>query len=102
MKTLGDKLKYYRTIHNWSQEDMADKMHISLPAYSKIERNITDINYSRLVQIAKVFGITVSELVWLGTHSDELESLRKQLTEKEAEIIRLQHKLIEMLESRDK
>jgi len=49
MKTLGEKIRYLRDIKGWSQADIAYKLDISLPAYSKIERNITDINYSRLV-----------------------------------------------------
>ena len=98
MKSLGEKIRYYRNIKGWSQADMAYKLDISLPAYSKIERNITDVNYSRLVQIAKLFGISVSELVALHTTIPDQNDLQKALTEKEKEIMQLQKKIIELLE----
>ena len=98
MKTLGDKIRYYRNLKSWSQNDMADKLDVSLPAYSKIERNITDVSFSRLNQIAKVFGITAVELLSLSTKPSEQTDLQKALREKDKEINKLQKKVIELLE----
>lgn len=100
MKSLGEKIRYYRTLRDWTQDDMADKMKLSLPAYSKIERNITDVSYSRLKQIAQIFGITLAELVTLSDKPLESETLRKELAEKEKEINQLQKKIIELLEQK--
>ncbi len=98
MKTLGDKIRYFRNLKGWSQDDMADKLDISLPAYSKIERNITDVSYKRMNQIAGVFGITVIELLSLSTKPSEQSDLQNTLREKEKEINKLQKKVIELLE----
>jgi transcriptional regulator with XRE-family HTH domain len=98
MKTLGDKIRYFRNLKGWSQDDMADKLEISLPAYSKIERNITDVSISRLTQIAKVFGITVIDLLSVSTKPSEQSDLQKLLREKDKEINKLQKKVIELLE----
>ena len=100
MKTLGDKIRYYRTRKAWSQEEMADKLGLSLPAYSKIERNITDVGFKRLTQIAKVFGITVIELLSVSDKPGEQTDLQKALIEKDKEINRLQKKIIELLEKK--
>lgn len=98
MKTLGDKIRYFRNLKGWSQEEMADKLSLSLPAYSKIERNITDIGFKRLTQISKTFGVTVVELLSVGVKSGEHTDLQKALIEKDKEINRLQKKVIELLE----
>ena len=102
MKTLGDKIRYFRNLKNWNQEEIAHRLNISLPAYSKIERNITDVSFSRLNQISKVLGITVVELLSTSLKSMEQTDLQKLLTEKEKEINRLQKRIIELLEKKNK
>lgn len=102
MKTIGDKIRYFRNLKNWNQEETAHRLNISLPAYSKIERNITDVSFSRLNQIAKVYGITVIELLSVSSKPLEQSDLQKLLIEKEKEINKLQKKIIELLEKKNK
>ena len=94
MKTLGDKIRYYRNLNNWSQEDMAVMLEIAGVSLSNIERNVTDINYSRLKQIADLFKVTVSELTDLTNKSARLIELEKTVQKQEKEIIQLQRKLL--------
>ncbi len=54
MEKLPKKLKFIRSVKNWTQEDVAEKLGISIHAYAKIERGETDVNLSRLEQIAIV------------------------------------------------
>lgn len=98
MKTLSDKIRYFRNLNGWSQEAMADKLNLSLPAYSRIERNITDVGFKRLTQIAKAFGITVVDLLSVSSKPSEQTDLQKALVEKDKEINKLQKKIIELLE----
>ena len=100
MKSLGDRIKYYRNLNGWNQDEMAEKLEISLPAYSKIERNITDVSYSRLVQLAKIFKISVADLVSLNIDPSKKVDLEQALAEKDAEINRLQKRIIELLEGK--
>ena len=79
---------------------MADKLKISLPAYSKIERNITDVNYSRLEQIAKTFGITVVDLLSVSSKPKPRNEWEKIVADKDKEIMRLQKRIIELLEKK--
>ncbi|HET6244828.1 MAG: helix-turn-helix transcriptional regulator [Bacteroidetes bacterium] len=97
---LGTKIRYFRNLKGWSQDVMADKLDISLPAYSKIERDITDVSFSRLNQICKVLGITLIELLSYPSKSTDQNNLLKTLAEKEKEIIKLQKKIIELLEKK--
>jgi transcriptional regulator with XRE-family HTH domain len=50
----------------WSQEEMAEKLGMVVGGYSKIERGETDVNLSRLQQIAGIFGIELSHLIGLS------------------------------------
>lgn len=66
MEQLGEKLRILRSIKGLSQENIAQMLGISLTAYAKIEQGKTDINYSRLVQIAEKLEIPLKSLVSLG------------------------------------
>ena len=106
MQTLGKKIRLLRHQKSWSHEDVAKQLGISIPAFSKIETGITDINLSRLEQISKLFDMTVVQL--LNTHgaedqdvySVEVNTLTHKLREREVEIIDLQKKVIELYEVR--
>ncbi|WP_258174042.1 helix-turn-helix domain-containing protein, partial [Haemophilus influenzae] len=47
----------------WSQEQMAEKLNMSLNGYAKIERGETKLYLDKLEQIAQVFDIDVVELM---------------------------------------
>lgn len=106
MQTLGKKIRLLRHQKSWSQEDVSKQLGISIPAFSKIETGITDINLSRLEQIAKLFELTVVQL--LSTHGDEdqesynmeVNNLTLKLHDRESELIDLQKKLIDLYEVR--
>ncbi|NQV75250.1 MAG: helix-turn-helix transcriptional regulator [Bacteroidetes bacterium] len=106
MQTLGKMIRLLRHQKSWSQEDVSKQLGISIPAFSKIETGITDINLSRLEQIAKLFEMTVVQL--LSTHGDEdqesynmeVNNLTLKLHERESELIDLQKKLIDLYEVR--
>jgi transcriptional regulator with XRE-family HTH domain len=96
--TAGKKLRLLRNRKDWNQEDIAKKLGMSTPAYSKVETGITDINLSRLEQIADIFGLTLTGfLAWDGESNPYLinaqEELAMKLIQREAEIISLQEKI---------
>jgi transcriptional regulator with XRE-family HTH domain len=104
MKTLGKKIRLLRHQKGWSQEEVAKRLDISIPAFSKIETGITDINLSRLEQIAVLFEMSVVQLLTFNeTEQDlkianELENVNKKLMDRETEVIDLQKKVIELFE----
>ncbi len=61
-----EKIRFMRQSKNWSQEDMADKLGMSVAGYAKIEQGRTDANFSKLEQIASVFELDVVELLSFG------------------------------------
>ena len=104
MKTLGKKIRLLRHQKSWSQEDVAKQLEISIPAFSKIETGITDVNLSRLEQISKLFEMSVVQLLTfndqegLESYNTEVENLTQKLHEREVELIDLQKKIIELYE----
>jgi|ERR1700712_222252 transcriptional regulator with XRE-family HTH domain len=104
MKALGKKIRLLRHQRGWSQEDVAKKLDISIPAFSKIETGITDINLSRLEQISNLFEMTVVQLLTFNDleqdqkMTSELEVINKKLMDRDAEVIDLQKKVIELFE----
>ncbi|MCX7111565.1 MAG: helix-turn-helix transcriptional regulator [Proteobacteria bacterium] len=62
---IHEKIRLLRQVKGLTQEEVADKLNLSVNGYGKIERGNCDINLHRLEQIAEVFGVEVVEL--LGT-----------------------------------
>ncbi len=63
---LADKIKFMRQLKNLSQEDIAQRLEMSVQGYAKIEQGKTDISYSRLKQISQVLEIDELELLSFG------------------------------------
>jgi transcriptional regulator with XRE-family HTH domain len=63
MSSIGDKIKKVREIKSFTQSYMADRLGMSLAGYGKIERDETDIPYSRLEQISTVLNMKVEDLI---------------------------------------
>ncbi|PRJ53666.1 helix-turn-helix domain-containing protein [Haemophilus influenzae] len=124
---MHDKIRMMRELRQLSQEDMAEKMNMSPSGYAKIERGETRLQYDKLVQIAQIFNVSLSDLVdndkgviffmnkngnntsanyYSGDHSImfEIEKLKLQLihkdellAQKEKELVTLR-KMISLLE----
>ena len=103
-KSAGKNIRTLRHEHGWSQEDVANRLGISIPAFSKIETGVTDINLSRLEQIANIFEVSVVNLLSLeytaepSTQDLSLSIIQKKLNDRETEITNLQRKVILLYE----
>jgi len=103
-KSAGKNIRTLRHEHGWSQEDVANRLGISIPAFSKIETGVTDINLSRLEQIANIFEVSVVNLLSLEyveeptTQDLSLSIIQKKLLDRETEITNLQRKVILLYE----
>ena len=104
MNIIGKNIRHLRQKKGWSQGEVAKRLQISIPAFSKIETGITDINISRLEQIAALFGVSTMDIISREgenpnlLNSDEVVSLKNKLVAREEEIIKLQKKVIDLYE----
>ena len=63
-KEVGYRIRKLRESQDYSQENMAKDLKISVSAYSKIERAITDPSVGRIAAIAQILDVEV--LYFLG------------------------------------
>ncbi|QLB39456.1 helix-turn-helix domain-containing protein [Mannheimia pernigra] len=57
------KIRVLREIRQWSQEDMAEKLNMSVNGYAKIERGETKLTLNKLEQIANIFNMDALEFM---------------------------------------
>lgn len=60
---LGNKIRLERMKRDMSQEKLAELANVSIRTISDIERGLTDIRYTNLLQIAGAFELTASKLL---------------------------------------
>lgn len=60
---MHEKVRLMREMRQWTQEEMAEKMNMSLSGYAKVERGETKLHLDKLQQIAQIFDIDVVELI---------------------------------------
>ena len=81
---INEKIRFIREFKGWSQEEMAEKLHMSLGGYANIERGETNIQYSRLEQISKILDTKLSELTNLDEKNFQIflgnDNIENQVT----------------------
>mgnify|MGYP000353102409 CR=1 FL=1 len=60
---VHEKIRTLREAKNWSQEEMAKRLNMSVNGYSKIERGETKAYIPKMEQIAEVFEVDLLELI---------------------------------------
>lgn len=58
-----DKIRTFREQKQLTQEDVAERLFMSVSGYSKIERGETRLNMERLEQIAEILEVDILELL---------------------------------------
>jgi transcriptional regulator with XRE-family HTH domain len=59
---INEKIRFMRQQKGWSQEEIADRLNMSPNGYGNIERGYTNINMTKLNEIAELFDASLSEL----------------------------------------
>ena len=61
--SIGNNIKKLRELRNYTQTYMSNQLEISLSAYSKIERDETEISLKRLEQISEILNVSVNAIL---------------------------------------
>ena len=74
-KQIGNKVAYYRKMRNLTQDELADRVNISVSSISKLDRGKynNNIPLSMLIMIAEGLRIDVSMLVTFDERENFLE-----------------------------
>lgn len=65
-RSLGETLKARRAAANYTQEYVAEALGVSRQAVSKWENGTSDPSTANLMALAKLYGLTVDELLHTG------------------------------------
>lgn len=60
---IHNQIRFMREAKQWSQEDMAEKLDMSVSGYAKIERGETKLDINRLQKIAHIFDMDILEFM---------------------------------------
>lgn len=66
---VNEKIRMVRESKSWSQEQMAEKLHMSTNGYAKIERGETRLNLPKMEKIAELFDMNLLELLSVSDKS---------------------------------
>lgn len=78
--TIGERIKYYRKENSLTQEQLADRLHVSYQAISKWENGISNPDLSLIAPLTDLFHISADELLGL---SQKIRDERKVYFESE-------------------
>lgn len=76
--TLGNKIRLMRELRGLKQDDIAVELEMTQNGYGKIERDETDVSYSRLESICKILGISTTDLINLDQNKLEMSITNSQ------------------------
>ena len=79
---LGDKIKKLRKENNLSQEQLAEKLHVSRQAISKWESNKVYPDIENLILLRDIFDVTLDDLI-IKENSVESKCVNKSLDSSE-------------------
>ena len=83
---ISEKIRALREEKQWSQEEMAAKLDMSRNGYAKIELGKTKPNIDKLLKIAQLLDVEISDLfqadeknVWVFMNSEHLHENIQQI-----------------------
>jgi len=99
--TTGFLIRKFRITKGWDQVFMAAKLEITPSSYSKIEAGFTDVNLSRLEQIASILDVKLIQLLSFDPEQEMRDASRcllvlAQIREKDRCIELLLGQIIEL------
>ncbi len=77
---IGQRIKQARLAKNMTQEDLAEKIDISVAFLSRVERGNSHINLKRLNQLCGLLDVTEGYLL-NGASSSDINYLNKEFSE---------------------
>ena len=70
--TTGEKLTNLRKKANFTQEELADKLNVSRQAVSKWEQNQAFPETDKLIQLSKLYGVSMDYILGINNDTGEL------------------------------
>lgn len=68
---MGKRMKEQRKILHLTQENMAEKLNISIKHYGGVERGIAGLSLENLINASEIFGVGLDYLIKGAKESDD-------------------------------
>ncbi|MBQ2936816.1 MAG: helix-turn-helix transcriptional regulator [Lachnospiraceae bacterium] len=62
-KAMGERLRTQRKLMNLTQEQLAERLDISIKHYSEAERGIIGLSVENLIKVSEILGISLDYLL---------------------------------------
>jgi transcriptional regulator with XRE-family HTH domain len=63
MQQISDNIKKFRELKNFTRDQLAAELNMSLSGYSKLERGEVELTISKLYRIAEVLEVSPSQIL---------------------------------------
>lgn len=84
MTIVGTNLKFYRTMRHMTQEELAEKVGVSVSFCANIERGKKGVSMFALRDFADALGITVNQLLYDRKANQHIDNIMVLLQSKSA------------------
>lgn len=84
--SIGKKVRKERLKHDWTQEELAEKINLHPSFIGQIERGLKTAGFDTLKRLSSIFGIKLSEFMREG---DDMEPAHKPYA--------IEHKILNLL-----
>ena len=71
-KEIGNRVKYLRKAHHFTQEQLAEKLNVTSKHISSIERGVSSLSVEKMIEISRMFDCTLDYLITGKNKSDYL------------------------------
>ncbi len=75
---LGKNIKYYRIKCNITQEQLSERVNLSVRYMSDLENGKVNVTLSTLISIAKIFNVEVYMLLKDNNYSKQIQKVYKK------------------------
>lgn len=75
---ISERIKQLRKQNKWTQQDLANRLHVGKTTVSNYETGHSDPNIDMINQLSKIFGVSIGSL--MGEPNDTVEMLGQAVT----------------------
>jgi putative transcriptional regulator len=68
---LNNKIKVYRAIHDWTQEELAQRVDVTRKTINTIENGVYSPSTYLALKIAHEFGVTVEDVFQIAAEQEK-------------------------------
>ena len=62
-QSFGDKVRFYRTLRGWGQEELAQRIGKSVPTLSRIENGVQEVSLAELLALVSALQVRITDLI---------------------------------------